>query len=118
MLFYESCPVFDSFVDENEVPCIFIDYVRIGGEELCIKKHFPHLSLYLDPFKSIFDCENAREDETETNFGWGLDLFIDEYNLNVGNDTQTLEPAGGYWSSPNMLSFFSKFIEKISKKNV
>ncbi len=77
--------------------------VRVGEEELNINEYFPHLSLYVDPFTLILNSYDLRDDGSSKNLGWTMDLFMDEYDLTVGNDTQSLKPGGGYWSSPNLL---------------
>ncbi len=84
-------------------------FCELDDEEKAIllfeqEKYFPHLSLYMDPYEAMFNKEDYYDDETTPNLGWSMDLFMDEYDLTIGNDTQTLKPAGGYWSSPNMFS--------------
>ncbi len=102
MHFYDQSPIFDSFIEKENIPMIFMDYVEVAGREYTVQEMFPHLSLYKDPFWCILNAEHMRDDGGKANLGWTMDLFMDEYHLTLGNDTQTVKPAGGYWSSPNL----------------
>ncbi len=44
--YYECNPVFDEFVDAQQIPILWLDFMEVNGRKLKINKFFPHLSLY------------------------------------------------------------------------